>query len=726
MPWTESMELINNTPFVFAPLAGRINFPGYSLTCIVKGTFDLHMDAPVTIAKEQLLVCGDEFYEDDEESRGAPRYDSDFAYLKPHTDLMLVGHCYTPEKKPVVQIPVKFGVGEHVQTLTVLGEREWRRQLLSWKATEPQAFNKLPLRYEHAFGGAGDQYNPIGQGHAQMLPRIEFPNEPITSPNDRPLPAGFGPYARAWQYRQEKLGSYKRDYRDTRWPWFAEDMDWRYFNAAPPSGQLAAYLNGNEPLYFENLHPQHSRYRSQLPGIKPRLFTAVASKLNEVQLNLDTLWVDMDNAQLVLLWRGWQVVQTPEYDELSHIYIELENQGNGARRLADWQNQFEEITKEQSVEAKKKVKFEERIDEEVEAALKQAESGNRQQLIAAGLNPDKLPEQTQEERAFEAEVLAAIGEGVDADAEKMTREHVLAAYGAGASFANCDLSGLDLSLCNLQGADFSGAQMRETNLAHSVLTNCNFTGSKLLGARLQGAHMEKTVLHGADLSGAILVSTDLKYAQMADAVLDQADLSGACLYEVNGHGALFTRVKMQDADLRKAQLTEADFSGALLDRSNFSESLMHQAVFNHVSAHECDFSHAVLTELRCSENADLKGSRFQGITAQDAIWEGVNAQHCDFRYAQLQGALFSSSLLQNSDFSAADLSHSNLSKADLSQCRAVQANFFQASLEQACLKSCDFSGSNLYGAEFYNAQFEQCCFEGANLAMTKLQSGIGA
>ena len=35
------MDIINNTRFLVAPLAGRIGFPKHSLTLIVKGTFDL-------------------------------------------------------------------------------------------------------------------------------------------------------------------------------------------------------------------------------------------------------------------------------------------------------------------------------------------------------------------------------------------------------------------------------------------------------------------------------------------------------------------------------------------------------------------------------------------------------------------------------------------------------------------------------------------------------------
>ena len=75
------LELLNKTPFQFAPLAGRLNFPGHSLTFIVKGTFDLREGQMVEIAEEQLYPGADEFYPGDDEMQGGPRYEMDFAYL---------------------------------------------------------------------------------------------------------------------------------------------------------------------------------------------------------------------------------------------------------------------------------------------------------------------------------------------------------------------------------------------------------------------------------------------------------------------------------------------------------------------------------------------------------------------------------------------------------------------------------------------------------------------
>ena len=105
------MELLNKTSFQFAPLIGRLNYPKLSLTLIVKSTFDLKFGQTATVAVEQLYPTGDEFYSDDEEMLGSPRYETDFAYLKPKADLLLVGKCNAPGKKPIPACKVAFQVG---------------------------------------------------------------------------------------------------------------------------------------------------------------------------------------------------------------------------------------------------------------------------------------------------------------------------------------------------------------------------------------------------------------------------------------------------------------------------------------------------------------------------------------------------------------------------------------------------------------------------------------
>ncbi len=90
------MEIVNVTPFTFAYIGGKVRFPQSTLTFIIKGVFELKTNECAVISDIQLFPTGDEFYPEDENELGGPRYPSDFAYFKPRADLLLVGKYYSP------------------------------------------------------------------------------------------------------------------------------------------------------------------------------------------------------------------------------------------------------------------------------------------------------------------------------------------------------------------------------------------------------------------------------------------------------------------------------------------------------------------------------------------------------------------------------------------------------------------------------------------------------
>lgn len=281
------MQIWNSTPLQPALIAGRVPFPGHSLSLIVKGTFDLHPNGPATLAADQPTPTGDEFYPDDQDNRGAPSYESDFAYFKPRADLLLVGRCHAPAGRPALSCPVTFRVGHHTKTLSVSGDRRWMRQAGEWRPSSAAPFVEMDLRYENSSGSPDSPNNPIGKGGMTLpgasgeeyrpLPNIEDAHAPPLEYGRSSAPAGFGPIARGWEPRRSRLGTLDDLYVDTRWPWFAEDFDWTHFNAAPEGMQFDGYLRGDEELFFENLHSQHSQYPSRLPGLRTRCFVKRAS-----------------------------------------------------------------------------------------------------------------------------------------------------------------------------------------------------------------------------------------------------------------------------------------------------------------------------------------------------------------------------------------------------------------------------------------------------------------
>lgn len=105
---------------------------------------------------------------------------------------------------------------------------------------------------------------------------------------------------------------------------------------------------------------------------------------------------------------------------------------------------------------------------------------------------------------------------------------------------------------NLEGADLSGAVLRDTSFQRANLKGANLSGingfrtrfvsADLRGADLSNADLSEADFTKADLSGAILKNTDLRRARFFRATLRGADLTGA--------------------DLEMADLLHADLSGA--------------------------------------------------------------------------------------------------------------------------------------------------------------------
>ena len=221
----------------------------------------------------QGTITGDDFDDADEGRVGDLLYPSDFADYKLRADVMLRGTCHPPRSKDT-ECEVSFGVGAWSKSLKVIGHRVWVDRTAGGKHTDPKAIGSVAVDYAHAYGGPGFGNNPVGKGHVEKLedddedvyqpPRSErsavMPSQQLPnivyadgSHHKDGVAAGFGPLNPGWPLRRDKLGKkYDQDWLDTRAPYFAEDMDGTYFNAAPPDQQLDGFLRGDEELTFTN------------------------------------------------------------------------------------------------------------------------------------------------------------------------------------------------------------------------------------------------------------------------------------------------------------------------------------------------------------------------------------------------------------------------------------------------------------------------------------------
>ena len=126
--------------------------------------------------------------------------------------------------------------------------------------------------------------------------------------------------------------------------------------------------------------------------------------------------------------------------------------------------------------------------------------------------------------------------------------------GSNPMFFYC-LSYLDISGCILHVRDFNHANFTGSNLKSSQLAYVHF-----VEANLQEVNLERAHLYGANFQRAHLYGANLQDANLQDANLERANLRGADL-----EGADLQRADLEGADLRGADLQGADLEGADLE-----------------------------------------------------------------------------------------------------------------------------------------------------------------
>ncbi|WP_141620704.1 DUF2169 domain-containing protein [Myxococcus sp. AB036A] len=322
----------NPTPLAFEALALTDEETRPFLVLVAKATYTLG-EQGLHLADEQLSVnAAGEFW-------GAPgessyRYEPEVAPTKVATDVVLLGHAHAPARGTTETL-VALQVGPLKKAVRVVGERTWFRSLGHVAMTKPQPFERIPLTWERAFGGwdkshedakkhAFEPRNPVGIGfrasprHFQeglRLPNLEAPEQPLREFGQAVPPTGFGFTSPEWQPRAALGGTHDEAWRKTRKPRWPRDFDRRFFNAAP-SGQVApGYLRGDEAVVIANASPR-GRLAFQLPGIPPPQVTAVVAGGEDVhpEMRLDTVILDTDTHQVLLLWRAGLPLRNGPHD----------------------------------------------------------------------------------------------------------------------------------------------------------------------------------------------------------------------------------------------------------------------------------------------------------------------------------------------------------------------------------------------------------------------------
>ena len=304
---------------------------------VVKGTFEIGDDGSVELAALQEPVAVTATY------AGAPGVshmlrDGELVPAHPGTDVTVNAIARAPHGEPVPTFEASVAVGRLRKHLTITGARMWERGQGGLRSTPPEPFVSLPVKWEHAFGGAdresgdSESRNPAGAGFytsaasaiGGILPRVEAPGAHMTAWHDRPAPAGLGAMAPGWSPRRERGGTFDNAWSEERAPLWPDDHDVRFHCCAADGLWAEDGLRGGERVTLNHLADI-----PLLSFVLPRVFLGFTTRLGDAAIrgrqSLDRVIIEPGRRRLMMVWRSALPLGARAREVSRTIIIEKQN-----------------------------------------------------------------------------------------------------------------------------------------------------------------------------------------------------------------------------------------------------------------------------------------------------------------------------------------------------------------------------------------------------------------
>jgi uncharacterized protein YjbI with pentapeptide repeats/predicted nucleic acid-binding protein len=285
-----------------------------------------------------------------------------------------------------------------------------------------------------------------------------------------------------------------------------------------------------------------------------------------------------------------------------------------------------------------------------------------------------------------------------------------------------DLSGLDLSLLELNDANFEEADLKNVNFSGANLRNAVFKRADLSGANLRRADLEnadfsESVMQGSNLGGANIQNANFEKAKLSKSTLKGANLMDASLKEAELMWCNFRGAKLQRANLHKANLSNADLIRTNLKGADLSYAILHGATLNNAVMNGANLNYADLRPNPKNINnvTQMICVKLANATFHKARLDNVYARRSNFGDANLDEAILESAKLVNTNFEGASLNQTNLKNADLGGAILTKASLKNAILEGVLLRGASLKSANLEQAQLQNSRLHGAYLYAVNL-----------
>jgi len=661
---------------------------------------------------------------------------------KARAEFLIKASAFPRAGKPGTACAPRVQVGPIEKTLRVTGNRVWKNGAPS----PPEQFFEMPITWENAFGGPEHKPNPLGKGAVpvpvesglvQSLPNIEDPRRLVQSPEDKPPPAGFGPYELMWPQRFDKAGTYDARWLKERFPGFAADIDWTMFNAAPDDQQMEGAFRGDEAFAFECMHPSKSLVQGRLPGAAARCFvnrkTPDGEVFREIATQLDTIWFFPHAERGVLVFHGSTKVAEDDASDVLQIVAACEELGAprpvehyrsvlaarldkekgaiAALREGDLMPAWPGASDGPDGSDMQAVASEDLLRKNIRKRAERELEKQRAYLVSRGLDPAlyALPSLPPDAPPPSVEQLFEMSTKAREDAE--TQRKVLEVERANHEeelrrklrAQGLDPEPLVEQMRNPPGGPPRFSAQAELQKLRALTERLTLAGEDAapVAAMVSDPEFEKRMVEGEQrLRDAYQKTAHLSPPARALDGESSANLREAVLASVRANESF-----------RDRDLTGADLSGIELPGANLAGAFMEGAKLTGTNLSGADLSRAVLARADLT-GANLRGARLSRANLGSAILKEAKAAEANLEEA----------ILSKADLSRADLQGAKLAKADLSEAALAGADLSGIHAPQVVFMKTDLSGVRLSGAHLEQAIFLEVTAEGTDFSEACLES----